>query len=955
MPSCEVNVSRLVEKSDELSPSHPGPARESSVYGRSRACLSPLVVKRDIGDCALSRSGKIQLKMALEAGTRLGHYEVLSSLGAGGMGEVYRAKDTKLGREVAIKLLLAEVSADPERLARFDREARVLASLNHNNIATLYGFEKEGDTSFLVMELVEGETLAERISRGAIPVDEALPLFLQIAEGLEAAHEKGIIHRDLKPANIKTPTDGSSTGHAHSSSQVKILDFGLAKAMDVEEGPTDCISASLSPTLTLAATQRGEILGTAAYMSPEQAKGEPADHRADIWAFGVCLMEALTGHKTFQGDSAPETLARVLERDPDLDTLPGTVGPGLHRILGRCMRKAPGERFQHMIDVRLALEDAEIEPPSALAESKRRTWISVAVGGLVLGVLATVIVMPRGGSPSGTSAEPTRFIVRTQGGEPLEAGPIALSPDGRSLVMAVGEGSGRRLVRRELDDFELQVLAVGAAINMPFFSPDSEAVGYTSAAGIERIELASGASRSVISIGDAVGAAWLEDGGLVLSRDWGEPLSLLRSGAQTAEKLTEIRVDEEEGGHLWPQALPGGTSVLFTVWRTRPTWDESAIAIADLATGKHRIVLEGGAFGRYAESGHLLFWRNDGLMAVPFDPQRSEVVGTTPVRVVDGVRLDLGNGSAGFAISHNGTLAYVEGGAEAFEVTELVDLESRETVERIEVGVAVGQVEFSPDGSQLALTIRGGGMFDIGIWERDREVLSQLTFDYDNYSTTWNPSGDRVAFRSNRGGGYEIWSIAADGSSEPELLVGGESVVPGGRTAWSPDGRHLLFVDLSSGTSDVRALDLDNGEITTVVATSAAEWEPDFSPDGNFVLYSSSETGRYEIFAVPFPEGGRKWPVSAAGGRSPKWDPSGDRIFYIGDAGVMVVSVTISGSSLALGRPSLFLEIPAIQDIAISSDGTTMAIGRRPLETMASEVRVVLNWFEELERLVPTD
>jgi len=317
--------------------------------------------------------------------------------------------------------------------------------------------------------------------------------------------------------------------------------------------------------------------------------------------------------------------------------------------------------------------------------------------------------------------------------------------------------------------------------------------------------------------------------------------------------------------------------------------------------------------------------------------------------------LNLDNGSAGFEISGNGTLVYIEGGLDVFAVTDLVDIKTRETVERLEVGAAFEAVKFSPDGSRLALTLLGGGMFDVAIWERDREVLSQLTFGDDNYSPTWNPSGDRLAFRSNRGGRYELWSVAADGSGEPELVVDGETLLPDGKTAWSADGRFLLFSDVTSGASDIWVVDVESGETRAIVASMAAEEDPAFSPDGDFVLWSSSETGRYEIFAMPFPAGGGKQQVSSAGGRYARWAPSGDRIFYVGDTGVMEVPVTISGGALELGRPRLFLEISAVQHLAISSDGTTMAIGRHPLETMTSEVRVVLNWFEELKRLVPTD
>ncbi len=615
--------------------------------------------------------------MALDSGTRLGNYEVVSSLGAGGMGEVYRARDEKLGREVAIKLLRQEVSNDPERLARFTREARVLASLNHPNIATLHGFETAQDTPFLVMELVEGETLAERIKRGAIPVEEALALFLQIADGLEAAHDKGVIHRDLKPANIKVTDEGAA----------KILDFGLAKAMTAESTMGDP-NSSESPTLTAAATKPGQILGTTAYMSPEQAKGGAVDKRADVWAFGACLYEALTGERAFQGDSAQDVLGSVLKLDPAWDALPSATPTPLRRLLRRCLEKNPNDRLRDIGDARLELCEAFATPasdePTTREVSKERRSLSLARASVVTGAVTAAIAVIAGlafWTSRPDPIPPERLVVRSV----LSAAPsasvtvspfgrdLAVGPDGR-VVVYQSEGS---LYARPTDSLVGSQLAGTEGASTPFFSPDGAWVGFAAGGSLKKVSLLGGPTVRLADLAGGIltGASWGADDTIILGFSDG----LYRVSAEGGRPELLLAPDPERREiYRSPELLPGGQTVLFTL-RPSTSPEQEQIMALSLSTRKQKVLLYGGGTARYVPTGHLVYGLNGALLAVAFDAESLEVRGN-PVSVLEGVSSKAAGRTVSFDFSQNGSLAYVTSGGWSRATLALVGRDGQEEV-----------------------------------------------------------------------------------------------------------------------------------------------------------------------------------------------------------------------------------------------------------------------------------
>jgi serine/threonine protein kinase len=715
--------------------------------------------------------------MALTVGSRLGHYDVAALIGEGGMGQVWQATDTQLNRQVALKILPDAFSADPDRLARFTREAQILASLNHPNIAAIHGIEESDDTRALVLELVEGPTLADRIAKGPIPLDEALPIAKQIAEALEAAHEAGVIHRDLKPANIKVRVDGT----------VKVLDFGLAKALD----PSPDADPNQSPTLTAAATQMGVIMGTAAYMSPEQARGSPqVDRRADIWAFGLILFEMLTGTQSFVGETISDTLALVLTREPDWSALPGSVPASIRRLLRRCVVKDAKRRLGFIGDARLEIDEPAEEASNTQPDRRRVRWGAFTATGVVSAAVAAAVVLSFD-SASNTPVAPIRFTIHTQSGEPVnERAPLALSGDGRHLVYGapLGRNLGQttRLFVHDLDSFEPR--AVEGAGLAPFLSRDGTRIGFQSSgvAGLQTIRLAGGVATQVpgVPLIDN-GGSWAGDGTLVFAPNWGQPLRIMRPGSGEATDLTRIDTEAGEGSHVWPSVLPGDRHALFTVW-TGGSWAEARIAAVDLETGEHRIIMRDGAHGRYAASGHLVFWRADALMAVAFDLATVTVTGET-VAVVAGVRFSNNDGSAHFALSENGTLAYVSGGLDAFAESFVTDRSGRELF-RLDATTPVGDPTFSPDGGQIALTIFQQGTYAVGVFDLERQRLTPIAIGLDNLGATWTPDGAQVTYLSNADGEYNYYVAPFDGSRVPEALFS----EPPGRCClsakWPPTG-----------------------------------------------------------------------------------------------------------------------------------------------------------------------
>ena len=839
-------------------------------------------------------------------------------------------------------------ASDQERLARFQREAEVLASLNHPNIAAIYGLEEADSTKALVMELVEGPTLADRIAQGAIPVDEALPIAKQIAEALEAAHEQGIIHRDLKPANIKLRPDGV----------VKVLDFGLAKALE----PTGAMSPGMSqaPTITTPAmTQAGMILGTSAYMSPERAKGRAVDKRSDVWAFGAVLYEMLTGRRAFDAEDVSETLAAVLRAEVDWARLPEGLSPVLRTYIRRCLQKDPKQRVADIQDVRLALEGAfetgesqTVEPVEALP-----AVVALVVGGLVVGVTAWSLW---------PSAEPplvTRFdYVLPEGQQFRDTGrPVmALSADGRHFVYNTSQG----LFLRAMGTLEPQLIpGTGADLSSPFFSPDGQSVAYwdPAATQLKRIELTGGAPVVIAQVPTGLfGASWGTDETIL----FGQFEGILRVSATGG--TPELVIPAEEGEQMdSPHLLPDGESVLFSVTTsTGPTrWDEAQIVVQSLATGERTVVLQGGSDARYVPTGHLVYALESGLFAVAFDVDRLEVQGG-PVSVAEGVMRTVGpivgTGTANYGVSDLGTFVYVSGGATL--LTRSLVWVARDGREEPVAAAPADYQEFtlSPDGMRVAVHVLGNPDA-VWIYDLVRDTTTRLTFESDEVGAafpTWTPDGTRVAF------GPPLSWKRADGTWAVERLDDTARLVP---QAFSPDGTTLVFQDdVSAGEGDVGVLTLEGDRTATLVIDGEfSERTAALSPDGRWVAYRSNETGRNEVYVRPFPDvDSGRWQISTAGGGWPVWNPAGNELFYRTPTAVMARAFETE-PTFTPGALTQVFERPRVggganRRMAVSPDGQRFLLLANAPENADGDaaqpqIIVVQNWFEELRRRVPTN
>ena len=882
-------------------------------------------------------------------GKHVAHYTITEKIGAGGMGDVYRARDNKLGRDVALKVLPDAFAADPQRMARFKREAQILASLNHPNIAAIHGVEDTGDVRCLVLELVEGETLASLLERGAIPVDEALDIVVQIARALESAHEKGIIHRDLKPANVIVGADGS----------IKVLDFGLAKALADDTATTDSELATLSPT----ATRAGVILGTAAYMSPEQAKGKDVDRRADIWAFGVVLLELLMGKSIFRRETVSETMAAVLMTEPDLEELPRETPAAIRQLLARCLRKDPMSRLRDIGDARIHIEEAQSGPePSALAGPPSRAtkaWYAFAAMTLIAVGLSWVLW-----SRSGPADQPTlRF--RQDPEEILQdtfGTSLALSRDGRYLAYVVRQGSdpnGRRIYLRDLE--ELAGAPVSGTRNAlrPFLSPDGQWLGFFADGQLKKVLVTGGTPEVVCDAAVCIGASWGPDGSIAFG---GDGLFRVPSSGGTPERLTTL--EPEERSHRWPRYLPTG-DVVFTVL------DESrelSVHVLSVSTGKRQRLIQGAADARYLPTGHLVFLRDGSLFSIPFDPVQL-VANGAPMIVVESVQHVqlMASSAAHFDISDTGTLVYLAGDRDNFALVS-VDrrgVSSSLVAERMRYM----QPRFSPDGRRLALLKTSPHVADVvaDVWLYDlaRGAMSRLTYaEDDDITPVWSPDGAFIAFASNRENALlQLYRKHADGSGEAERL----SVSGNGQTAsdWSPDGEHLAFTQRdATGRRNVYVLPADgDGEPTAFVDTPFNESDPSFSPNGHFLAYMSDESGRHEIYVQPYPGPGAKTQVSTEGGQFPLWNPAGREIFYQveaetdGDVRLMAAEYRIDGDRIRPEKPSELFRGPFAlgprAEYDVSPDGEHFVMLRRE-DTNRTPLTFVVNWFDELRRLVPT-
>ncbi len=907
--------------------------------------------------------------MPLSPGTRLGAYEILSALGAGGMGEVYRGRDTKLGREVAIKVLLEAVALDPERISRFKREAKALAALNHPHIAALYGMEESDRRHFLVMELVEGETLAERLQRGAIPIEQTLKIAAQIAEGLEAAHEKGIVHRDLKPANVKITPD----------ERVKVLDFGLAKAMETE---ISAANLAQSPTLSLMGTQAGVILGTAAYMSPEQARGLPADHRSDVFSFGVVLYEMLTGRQPFQGETAPDILASVLARDPDITALPPNVNPRMHDLVTRCLNKDRRRRWQSIGDVRAEIETIAADPRGASARAlamapQRPLWqraIPIAIAAVIASAITGAVAWSI--RPSAAPLAVTRFpLVLGEGQQFTNTGRqlVALSPDGTQIVYVANQ----RLYLRSMRDLEARPIpgtdGLGGVLH-PVFSPDGGSIAFFAGTDqtIKRIGIMGGAPVTICQAVNPYGIVWAGDAIVFGQGDKG----ILRVSATGGKPEPIVAVTSGELAH-GPQLLPGGEALLFTLAdgpASQAAWNKAKIVVQSLRTGQRTVLIEGGSDARFVPPNHLVYALGGVLFGVPFDLKRLAVTGGA-VPIVEGVQRSNASqtGTAQFSFSDTGSLAYIPGSVIASSTQVVIG-----AFDRTGAGQALklppgpyDSPRLSPNRRQIAFSSDDGK--DAIVWVYDlagTSSMRRLTFGGGNRFPIWSADNQRVAFQSDRDGDLAIFWQPADGTGTAERLTKPETGTSHVPESWSPKGDRFLFNVTKESRNSLWAFSLPDRKATPFGSVDSA-WPTGavFSPDGQWIAYASSEVRQRSsvVYVQPFPATGAKYQISkdSEDGHHPLWTLDGRELFFTPGPGQFSVVNVTTKPSFTVGnaepvRARIGLAPPvSARPYDIGPDGKGL-IGLRSSDqagsptATAAQIQVVLNWFHELKGRVPT-
>jgi eukaryotic-like serine/threonine-protein kinase len=898
-------------------------------------------------------------------GKTFSHYRILAKLGAGGMGEVYRARDEQLGREVAVKVLPQTFAREPERMARLRREAQVLASLNHPNVAAIYGLEETPDGLFLILELVPGQTLAERLKgtlpaadgpastldhrRVPLPVNEVLEISKQVAEGVEAAHEKGVIHRDLKPGNIKLTTD----------EKVKILDFGLAKAM-AEDSSVSSISDS--PTLTTPATRAGMLLGTAAYMSPEQARAKSVDRRADIWAFGCVVYEMLAGKQAFEGETVSDALAAVLRGEPDWSALPRDTPRRIRQLLARCFEKDPRRRLRDIGDARLEIEEAIAKPevaeeavaPVAAPKARPLARLPWAIAGLLLGVAATAAVW-YAVKPRVQLAPTVSLSFSLPAGQPFDqtAYNIAISPDGTEAAFVAGNPRVAQIYLRRLNEFAAKPVAGTQGGKQPFFSPDGQSLGFSANGKLEKVAISGGPPQVLCDVESFGGAAWSPDGMIYFSSlpaSQGESGALLQVPASGGIPRQIYKTELGAVQHALPALLPGGKKLLFTVFKGFSA-EEASIAVLSLDTGKWETLIENGTDPHYVQPGYLVFARQGTLWAAPFDPSQAKISGA-PTPVLAGVMASTSFGTDQFDTSQNGVLVYIPGAsAEPERVVTALDRSGKARTLTAEKR-PYEDLSLSLDGHYLAMTLEGP-QWSIWTYDLTRRVLTRLTLEGDNRDPFWTPDGQHVVYTSLRNKKWGLYERAADGTGQERELYSSNNWVMA--VSFSPDGKLLAFIEVNPSTrADIFILPMEGDhKPQPFVQTPATDWFPEFSPDGRWIAYESDESGRSEVYVQPYPGLGGRLQISSEGGSRPVWNHNGRELYYINEKKVMAVPI-LGSPAFTAGTPRVLFEADFYTSghyYDISPDSLQFYfIKDVSPSSPPTEANVILNWATQIQQ-----
>jgi len=911
------------------------PLQERSAF-LDQACSDDAEMRKELDSLLKSneevRSGFLYSTfppVTLIRGSRIGEYEVRTLVGSGGMGEVYRARDTRLDRDVAIKVLPAYLSSDRDRVRRFEQEALATAALNHPNILSVFQFGSFEGAPYLVTELLDGETLGELIRRGHIAQRKAIDLAAQIAQGLAAAHGKGIVHRDLKPENIFMTKDG----------RIKILDFGLAKLIGLEPRHN---------ALTSADTEPGMIMGTASYMAPEQVRGQAADNRSDIFAFGTIMYEMLSGKRAFHRETSADTMSAILKEDPA--PLPEPLSPALSRIVRRCLEKNPEQRFQSASDLGFSLEAITTMSDTSTAQfvaKPSRTW--PIVGGVLLavaGLLAAVLWLEKS-LPSNHNVSQVKFSVELPSNDTIGefvGSSVALSKDGSKLAYVVNHGTERSIFIRPLNQLDGTSVAGTERGSAPFFSPDGEWLGFAADGKLKKVGLKGGQPQTLCDVAVMPGATWGPDDTIVYSPNFNLGLFAISGRGGKPRRLTTPNHGEY---HILPDFVPGRKEVLFTIWNaTISSLDGAKTAVLSLDTGEVRVILEGGWSARYAP-GRLLYIQGESLLSVPFDWEHLRATGR-PEEIAGGIWKNLYVGVAYLATANNGTLAYVPGEASGPQ-RSLVWVNrtgERQVISRARRSYSTPRL--SPDGRHIAMWIMHDIVGNIWTYDPARDTFGRLTFFGDDHTVAWSPNGKQVAFESSRNGPHQLFIVSAEGGDPAQITSGNNEHY---LCDWSPDGRHLAYVewDLERG-ADLWTIELGSNASPQPVAQSEfAEKQGTFSPDGRWIAFTSDESGQSEIYVQPFPGPGPKRQISNGGGEEPAWSHSGRELFYRWGGRMLAAQFGESNGEIVAGLPNLLYEglfnytITFSRTYDVAANGRFLMVAEPEGQYAARQIDVIVN------------